>query len=198
MQDPLDRTATRRSHFPQAGSQCQGALWSTLDELCALLRIGSASLASDRMLFQHVQFKTGQRIIGFGEPFDTLYMVNSGLLKTQLIDDFGNKKSAEFPVEGGQAGNGWHPHRAPHIGDTRLVGMRPDRVAVCETEQSQPHDCGHRTPDVSRNEPRTVQRQALLGMLGTQSAEARIARFLVALSDRFAEMGIRARSSICA
>jgi CRP/FNR family transcriptional regulator len=34
-----------------------------------------------------------------------------------------------------------------------------------------------------------VREQAMIGMLGALSAEARVARFLVALSERFAQMG---------
>ena len=67
----------------EAGWQRQGKLWSNLKELCALLRIPATStMTDDDLLFQHVQFKTGQRIHTIGQPFDTLYIVHSGFLKT--------------------------------------------------------------------------------------------------------------------
>ncbi|MDB5841264.1 MAG: cyclic nucleotide-binding protein, partial [Herminiimonas sp.] len=79
------------AHAPtmEAGWQRQGKLWSNLKELCDLLRIPSASsVADEEFLFQHVQFKTGQRIHTIGQAFDTLYIVHSGFLKTVLIDEF--------------------------------------------------------------------------------------------------------------
>ena len=67
----------------EAGRQRQGRLWSNLKEVCDLLHISSAcTIAADELLFQHVQFKTGQRVHTIGQPFDTLYIVNSGFLKT--------------------------------------------------------------------------------------------------------------------
>jgi CRP/FNR family transcriptional regulator len=59
----------------EAGWQRQGKLWSNLKELCALLRIPATStMNDDDLLFQHVQFKTGQRIHTIGQPFDTLFI----------------------------------------------------------------------------------------------------------------------------
>lgn len=65
----------------------QGKLWSNLNEICELLRIPAPnSFDDEEFLFQHVQFKTGQRIHSIGQPFDTLFIVHSGFLKTVLID----------------------------------------------------------------------------------------------------------------
>jgi CRP/FNR family transcriptional regulator len=83
----------------EAGRQRQGRLWSNLKEVCDLLRIqASVSVSSEELLFQHVQFKTGQRVHTIGQAFDTLYIVNSGFLKTVLIDEFGNEQVLSFPT----------------------------------------------------------------------------------------------------
>src|SRR6476619_1130793 len=90
-------------HSPstEPGWQRQGKLWSNLKELCDILRIPSAAIHTDEeLLFQHVQFKTGQRIHTIGQPFDTLYIVHSGFLKTVLIDEFGNEQVLSFPMKG--------------------------------------------------------------------------------------------------
>jgi CRP/FNR family transcriptional regulator len=85
----------------EAGRQRQGRLWSNLKEVCDILHIpAAASMANEELLFQHVQFKTGQRIHTIGQPFDTLYIVNSGFLKTVLIDEFGNEQVLSFPMKG--------------------------------------------------------------------------------------------------
>ena len=83
----------------------QGKLWSNLNEVCELLRIPTTSNFDDEeFLFQHVQFKAGQRIHTIGQPFDTLFIVHSGFLKTVLIDEFGNEQVLSFPMKGDMFG----------------------------------------------------------------------------------------------
>ena len=85
----------------EAGRQCHGRLWSSLKEVCHLLRVPSAHLCGDEeLLFQHVQFKTGQRIHTIGQAFDALYLVHSGFLKTVLIDESGGEQVLNFPMKG--------------------------------------------------------------------------------------------------
>ena len=93
--------------------QRQGKLWSNLKELCELLRIPATSSVNDEeFLFQHVQFKTGQRVHTIGQPFDTLFIVHSGFLKTVLIDEFGNEQVLSFPMKGDLFGvDGIHTKR---------------------------------------------------------------------------------------
>src|SRR3569833_2598238 len=97
----------------EAGWQRQGKLWSTLKELYDLLRIPAApSINDEEFLFQHVQFKTKQRIHTIGQPFDTLYIVHSGFLKTVLIDEFGNEQVLSYPMKGDLFGvDGIHTRR---------------------------------------------------------------------------------------
>ena len=85
----------------ETGWQRQGKLWSNLKEVCDLLRIPvNASTADEDFLFQHVQFKAGQRIHTIGQPFDMLYIVNSGFLKTVMIDEAGYEHILRFPMIG--------------------------------------------------------------------------------------------------
>jgi CRP/FNR family transcriptional regulator len=84
-----------------AGRQRPGKLWSNLKEVCDLLHIPLvASVVDEELLFQHLQFKTGQRIHSLGQPFDALYIVNSGFLKTVLIDELGGEQVLSFPMRG--------------------------------------------------------------------------------------------------
>jgi hypothetical protein len=60
---PSSTNAIQHTSSSEAGWQRQGKLWSNLKELCDLLRIPAAPAVTDEeFLFQHVQFKTGQRI----------------------------------------------------------------------------------------------------------------------------------------
>jgi CRP/FNR family transcriptional regulator len=174
------------------GWQRQGKLWSNLKELCDVLRIPptSASLIADEeLLFQHVQFKTGQRIHTIGQPFDALYIVHSGFLKTVLIDEYGNEQVLSFPMKGDLFGvDGIHTRRyaseAVALSNCDLILLPFKKL----TALGRIHlEFEHAIYSVMSRE--LVREQAMISMLGALSAEARVARFLVSLSDRYAEMG---------
>ena len=170
--------------------QRQGKLWSNLKELCELLRIPATSSVNDEeFLFQHVQFKTGQRIHTIGQPFDTLFIVHSGFLKTVLIDEFGNEQVLSFPMKGDLFGvDGIHTKRyaseAVALSNCDLILLPFKKFIALGRTHS---ELEHAMYSVMSRE--LVREQGLVSMLGALSAEARVARFLVSLSERFSEMG---------
>ncbi len=173
-----------------AGWQRPGKLWSNLKELCDLLRIPAApSVNDEEFLFQHVQFKTGQRIHTIGQPFDTLFIVHSGFLKTVLIDEFGNEQVLSFPMKGDLFGvDGIHTKRysseAVALSNCDLILLPFKKF----TQLGRTYvELEHAMYSVMSRE--LVREQAMVSMLGALSAEARVARFLVSLSERFADMG---------
>ena len=174
----------------EAGWQRQGKLWSNLKELCTLLRIpATPTMNDDDLLFQHVQFKTGQRIHTIGQPFDTLYIVHSGFLKTVLIDEYGNEQVLSFPMKGDLFGvDGIHTRRyaseAVALSNCDLVLLPFKKFIALGRSHI---ELEHAMYSVMSRE--LVREQAMVSMLGALSAEARVARFLVSLSERFAEMG---------
>ena len=170
--------------------QRQGKLWSNLKELCELLRIPVTSSVNDEeFLFQHVQFKTGQRIHTIGQPFDTLFIVHSGFLKTVLIDEFGNEQVLSFPMKGDLFGvDGIHTKRyaseAVALSNCDLILLPFKKFIALGRTHS---ELEHAMYSVMSRE--LVREQGMVSMLGALSAEARVARFLVSLSERFSEMG---------
>ncbi|MYM26899.1 helix-turn-helix domain-containing protein [Duganella sp. CY15W] len=174
----------------EAGRQRQGRLWSNLKEVCDILHIPSAnSMATEELLFQHVQFKTGQRIHTIGQTFDTLYIVNSGFLKTVLIDEYGNEQVLSFPMKGDLLGvDGIHARQysseAVALSDCDLILLPFKKLTALGRVHLELENMMYGV--MSRE---LVREQAMIGMLGALSAEARVARFLVALADRFAQMG---------
>jgi CRP/FNR family transcriptional regulator len=173
----------------EAGRQRQGRLWSNLKEVCELLHIPLCPVNVDELLFQHVQFKTGQRIHTIGQPFETLYIVNSGFLKTVLIDEFGNEQVLAFPMKGDLLGvDGIHTRHysseAVALSDCDLILLPFKKLTALGRIHLELENMMYGV--MSRE---LVREQAMIGMLGALSAEARVARFLVALSDRFAQMG---------
>jgi CRP/FNR family transcriptional regulator len=187
---PESQSSVVHPSSAEAGWQRQGKLWSNLKELCEVLRIpATPSVADEELLFQHVQFKTGQRIHTIGQAFDTLYIVHSGFLKTVLIDEFGNEQVLSFPMKGDLFGvDGIHTKRyaseAVALSNCDLILLPFKKF----TALGRTHvELEHAMYSVMSRE--LVREQAMVSMLGALSAEARVARFLVSLAERFAEMG---------
>jgi len=175
----------------ETGWQRQGKLWSNLKELSELLRIpaAAASLADDELLFQHVQFKTGQRVHTIGQAFDSLYVVHSGFLKTVLIDEFGNEQVLSFPMKGDLFGvdgihTRHHASEAVALSNCDLILLPFKKLTALGRTHA---EFEHAMYSVMSRE--LVREQSMVSMLGALSAEARVARFLVSLSERYAEMG---------
>ena len=170
--------------------QRSAKLWSSLSEVCELLHIHCPALAVETdFAFQHVQFKSGQRIHTIGQPFDMLYIVNSGFLKTVMIDESGNEQVLAFPMKGDLFGiDGIHNK---HYTSEAVALSSCDIILVPFKKFT---TLGRAHPELetaiySVMSRELVREQAMVGMLGSLSAEARVARFLVSLSDRFGAMG---------
>jgi CRP/FNR family transcriptional regulator, anaerobic regulatory protein len=189
MTDLRSNTVSLATPSPSGASwQRQAKLWSSLKEVCDLLRI-SVRLSNDDFQFQHMQFKAGQRIHTIGQPFDMLYIVNSGFLKTVMIDELGNEQVLGFPMKGDMFGiDGIHRKQY----STETVALTNCDVILVPFKTFSTLGRTHAELEaaiygvMSRE---LVREQAMVGTLGSLSAEARVARFLVFLSERFAEMG---------
>jgi CRP/FNR family transcriptional regulator, anaerobic regulatory protein len=182
---PLGATSTGGAAW-----QRHGKLWSSLKEVCDLLSIAaSAKIAGDEYQFQHMQFKAGQRIHTIGQPFDMLYIVHSGFLKSVMIDESGNEQVLGFPMKGDMFGiDGIHGKQY----STETVALSNCEVILLPFKIFSALGRAHAELEaaiygvMSRE---LVREQAMVGTLGSLSAEARVARFLVFLSERYAEMG---------
>jgi CRP/FNR family transcriptional regulator len=174
----------------EAGLRCHGHLWSNLKDVCDLLGVKSpASFNEEETLFQHVHYKAGQRIHTIGQPFDALHIVNSGFLKTVLIDEYGNEQVLSFPMKGDLLGiDGIHTQRhsseAVALSDCDIISL-PYKVFSA---------LGHVYPELEQAmfgvmSRELVREQKMIGMLGALSAEAKVARFLLNLAERFSQLG---------
>lgn len=198
MSDTFSGSQTTVSTFKpsEAGRQRQGKLWSNLKEICDLLRIQIAqnsSITNEEVLFQHMKFKTGQRIYTIGQPFEALYIVNSGFLKTVLSDELGNEQVLSFPMKADLIGtdaihNKYHASEAVALSDCDVILLPFKKL----TSLGRAHpELEYLMYGVMSRE--LVREQSMICMLGTLSAEGRVARFLVSLSDKFAQMGYSMR-----
>lgn len=180
----------------EAGRQKNGKLWSSLKDLCELLRLPvspNSSITKEETLFQHMQFKTGQRIHMIGQPFEMLYIVNSGFLKTVLIDELGNEQILSFPMKADLLGvdgiySKYYSSEAVALSACDLILVPFKKLTAL----------GRIHPELesamfSVMSQELVREQTMIAVLGSLSAEGRVARFLVTLSDRFAQMGFSNR-----
>jgi CRP/FNR family transcriptional regulator, anaerobic regulatory protein len=183
---------TRRTYVPgtAAGAQRQGNLWTNLGELCALLHVPIPSgMEGQEPLFQHMRFKKGQRIYTIGQPFNLLYVVHSGFLKTVLIDEYGNDQVLNFPMKGDLFGvDGIHERRyaseAVALSECDVILLPFSQLTTLGRSHT-----GMASLMYSLISEELLREQTLIGMLGSLRAEVKVARFLVSLSERFAEMG---------
>ena len=174
----------------EAGRQCHGRLWSSLKEICDLLHVPSAHLCGDEeLLFQHVQFKSGQRIHTIGQAFEALYLVHSGFLKTVLIDESGGEQVLHFPMKGDLLGvDGIHAqHYASEVealSECNLILLPFKKLMALGKTHPELENTIY---DVLSQE--LVREQGMAGMLSAMGAEARVARFLLTMASRFEYMG---------
>lgn len=174
----------------EVGRQCQGKLWSNLRDICGLLHIPCpAAIADGEILFQHVQYKTGQRIHLIGQEFDSFCIVNSGFLKTVSIDEFGNEQVLSFPMKGDLLGvdsiyTKQYSSEAVALSDCNLILLPFKTLAALGHTHA---EFEHAIYGVMSRE--LMRKEALVSMLGAPNAEARVSRFLVSLADKYAEIG---------
>lgn len=169
----------------------QNQLWSPLREVYELLRISADTLnkQDDDLQFQHLQAKAGQYIYAAGQPFNALYLMQSGFIKTVHSDEFGHEHVLSFPMRGDLVGfdgmyTRQHGADAIALSDCILV-LLPFRMLVTLC---------HQRPELENAlhgamALELAREQSLVGMVGTFSAEARVARFLLMLAERYAQMG---------
>ncbi len=196
---PSQPSVSGKGAFPvisnEAGWRCHGNLWSNLREVCELLHIPApAASAEEEVLFQHVRFKAGQRVHTIGQDFETLYIVNSGFLKTVLIDEYGNEQVLSFPMKGDLLGidgihNQHHASEAVALSDCDIILLPYKTFSAlgriyAELEQAM----------FSVMSRELVREQIMIGMLSALSAEAKVARFLTSLGERFSQLGYSSKT----
>jgi CRP/FNR family transcriptional regulator, anaerobic regulatory protein len=180
----LTRTANQCVSATVASDSAQ----CTLTEVCKLLKISSI-VDDDELRFARRRVRAGQWIFGAGDKFDSVYIVYTGFVKTVLVDEAGNEQILGFPLKGDVLGiDGIHDERyasqAVALTDCELVVIPFHELATLGHGSQALENWLYKA--VSRE---LVREHAVIGLLGTLSAEARVARFLAGLSDRFAELG---------
>jgi len=165
-------------------------LWSDLTEIGEFLHTSAPkAMQNEKALFQHLQFKAGQRIHSLGQNFDSLYLVNSGFIKTVLFDENGDEQVLNFPMKGDVLGmdsihTDCYSSESIALSDCDII-LLPYKTIIGLSRTYEQLD--HAIFNLMSRE--LARQQLRLSMHGTTSAEARVAKFLLSLSERFYALG---------
>jgi CRP/FNR family transcriptional regulator len=149
-----------------------------------------SSLAELHCLIEHVgPYEAGRKLFQAGEPFEAVFAVRSGVIKTSMIDDEGNEQVLGFYLPGELVGfDGLYQSRYP------CTAVALDVTTVCRFSFPAMATLATRMPGIQqqlfRLMSRDIGRASLLA--GDFSADERVAAFLLDLGSRFAARGYSA------
>jgi CRP/FNR family transcriptional regulator len=162
----------------------------TFAELAATLGVaapGDARLAETA--FQVRQVQPGDTVHRAGDRFDAIYVVRAGFFKTVRYDGAGNEQVLGFPMAGDVMGL---DAAAQERYTTDAIAL--DTASVIVVPFGRLARLAHESPAVERLlhglfSRELVANQRVIWLLGTLHAEARVAAFLLQLSERFGRLG---------
>lgn len=135
------------------------------------------------------RLRAGQVLFAQDGAFDAVYVVRLGTFKTSTVDDEGLEQVLGFSLRGDilgsdAAASGAYSSYATALEDSEVIAVPLDefRKAGDACRIFERHLFRSLSQDLGRE-------HQLLAMIGTLGADARVARFLAALSDRYARMG---------
>ena len=164
--------------------------WSSMQEVMDLLRFYPLDdVMSDGYKFPHRRIKAGQSALHMGQPFDGLYVVRFGALKTSITYATGDEHVIAFPMKGDLLG-------FDGVCENQYLS---DVVALKDSDLIKIPSSVLFTPGRACNEiermaywamsREIVHEQTAYSLSHQAKSEARVARFLRIQSERFADMG---------
>jgi CRP/FNR family transcriptional regulator len=142
-------------------------------------------------LIEHVgPWPAGHRVFSPGEPFNAIYAVRAGAIKTSVIDDQGREQVQGFYLPGELVGfEAIWPGRYP------CLATALDTTTLCRFSFPAMATLALKLPGIQQELMRRMSQH--LGqtaiLAGDHSADERLAAFLVGLGNRYAAMGTSAR-----
>ena len=134
----------------------------------------------------------GDHLFRIGAPFQSLFAVRSGSLKTYATSEEGQEQVMGFHLPGELVGldaiaDGFHP----------LAARALETTSVCEIPFKDLETLSVQLPGLQRQLLRVMSQEIRddeqnMVILGQKSAEERLASFLIGLSDRFRRRGFSA------
>jgi CRP/FNR family transcriptional regulator len=182
-----DTTAPAPRKFETTCANCN------LRELCLPKKIGDGDMARvEQIVFARRRLKRGDNLFQAGDPFNALYAIRSGFLKTTVLNADGREQVTGFQMGGELLG-------LDGIGSGRYNGnaVALEDSEVCVLPFAMIEELGREIPAIQRNLHSVLSREivrdhGVMMLLGSMSAEERLAAFLLNLSRRFAARGYSA------
>jgi CRP/FNR family transcriptional regulator len=164
-----------------------------LKELCLPMRIGDEDMARvEQVVFARRRLKRGDSLFKAGDPFNALYAIRSGFTKTTVLNADGREQVTGFQMAGellglDGIGSGHYNGNAVALEDSE----------VCVLPFAMIEELGRDIPAIQRNLHSVLSREivrdhGVMMLLGSMSAEERLAAFLLNLSRRFTARGYSA------
>ena len=174
----------------------QPQLWSSIAELSTVLGVPSIQEqveTHDEHRFQHLQFKIGQYIYRNGQDFESLYIVNSGFLKTITLNDLNSDQVTSFPMRGDALGID-AIYNKKYTSDA--IALTPCNIIVIPYTKLQfvlGKDADFDGLFITMMSRELALKQSHLCLLGSSGSEVRIAQFLIRLGTRYGDLGYSSR-----
>jgi len=161
-----------------------------LRELCLPMRIGDEDMARvEQIVFARRRLKRGDSLFKAGDAFNALYAIRSGFLKTTVLNADGREQVTGFQMGGELLG-------LDGIGSGRYNGtaIALEDSEACVLPFALIEELGREIPAIQRNLHSVLSREivrdhGVMMLLGSMSAEERLAAFLLNLSRRFTARG---------
>jgi CRP/FNR family transcriptional regulator, anaerobic regulatory protein len=172
------------------GSTGAGCAECCLRDLCLPQGLSDAGMEEFRALvFAHRRLKFGQALYRAGESFQAIYLVRAGFLKTVVVLEDGREQVTGLYMSGDVLGmdgiaSGTHASDAIALADSDICVVPYERLEAMSDDERPMRRHLHRL--LSHE---IVREQRMMLLLGTMSAEERVAAFLLNLSQRFSARG---------
>jgi len=162
----------------------------SLRELCLPAGLDTGEMEQmDRLVTRRRRLKRGADLYRAGEALAALYAIRSGFMKSCVLHDDGREQVAGFHMAGDllgldAIGGGSHTCDTVALEDTE----------VCEIPFASLEQLSRELPSLQHQLHRIMSREivrdyGVMLLLGSMSAEERLAAFLLNLSQRFAARG---------
>lgn len=179
-------------HAPMRGNQphCQTC---SLNALCLPLSLNDSDMERlDDIIRRGRPIQKGQLLFQQGEPFQSVFAVRTGALKTYTLASNGEEQITGFHLASELVGLAGYDN-----GNYPLTAKALETTTVCEIPLTQLETLADDLPDLRKQLMRTMgteirHDQNMMLLLSKKNAEERVASFLLDISQRYARRGFSA------
>jgi CRP/FNR family transcriptional regulator len=156
-------------------------------QLCLPLGLNGADMTLlESVVKRKETYKRGQLLFRSGDPFDFIYAIRGGSVKTSVCTADGREQITGFHIAGELLGLS-----ALATGEYSSEARALETTSVCRVEAERLDELAQKIPSLQYQMMKIMSGQIrhdeeLMLLLGRRSAEERLAEYLIGLSRRFA------------